>query len=632
MGVDRLVQAIEDAGLEFEVPAHRDPAGGRLDRRGDEAFGHRFDAGDETVAREGGEDRARKVFKLFVDFERDVVAAGWRRLNQDEGAPPDRLQRRLEPIVKADRVWLPGLEERGARLRQGFDPAVVAILVRDVEVVLNDPDRFVPDKVVLRMRDRERILLGNGNAAASASEQNQTAKPLDEAKPDLHYPSCWACGTTSDDAPALHAPQTIFRRGSRVPYRIFLISRKPNFAIICAPGRQGSAPARNGTREAGVAATAFETETYDRWRLILGPQAHSAGSVFTDRPPLAGDLAELDQALTFLAEAENRLTGPRERGASGERSTLSAPTWLASVRRLFPRSTAERLTRLALERYRLTELLADETVLASVTPDLNLLRALLAAKSFLPAHLTGMVRRLVRRVVEQLMERLASRIRRPFFGVADPNRPSNVPLARNFDAPKTLRRNLRHYDPQTKRLGIERPYFRSRHQHHGPWDIFVVVDQSGSMLDSVIHATVLAAIFHSLPSIRVQLIAFDTSVVDLTEHVSDPVEVLLRTQLGGGTDIGQALGYVERRIARPRRSLVVLITDFYEGGSAGPLCQVTARLSEAGVILLGLAALDERAEPAYHRALARKLSRLGMRIAAMTPDQLADWVAREVRA
>jgi Mg-chelatase subunit ChlD len=287
--------------------------------------------------------------------------------------------------------------------------------------------------------------------------------------------------------------------------------------------------------------------------------------------------------------------------------------------------------RLALDRYGLTEVLADENLIETIEPDINLLRALLATKGVVPGSVLAAVRRLVRRVADQLTEKLRIEVLSCFTGARNRAQRSRTPLAKNFDPWTTIRRNLKHYQIESQSLVIERAYFHSRLQRRTPWDLLLVVDQSGSMADSVIHSAVLAGIFGSLPMLRTRLILFDTAVVDLTEHARDPVEVLMRVQLGGGTDIAGALEYAASWVRNPRRTILVLVTDFYEGGTLDDLYAVAGRLVESGVTCLGLAALDERAEPAFERAVADRLARLGMQIAAMTPDRLADWVSRIVR-
>ena len=375
-----------------------------------------------------------------------------------------------------------------------------------------------------------------------------------------------------------------------------------------------------------------DEETRQRWRLILGREAKSSDG--DDWPgELTGKAAELDQTLEFLFQHEYQHDGLlRERTGGPGASQLTIPRWLGKVRQLFPKSTSETLVRLALDRYRLAEVLADEETLESVEPNIDLLRSILTIKSLVPDMLQATVRRIIRRVVEELNRKMTREVKRAFSGAISRRTPSPVKQSRNLDVPRTLRENLRHFDPEIRQLLIERAYFFARTRKHHPWDVILLVDQSGSMVDSVIHSAVLAGVFHGLASLRTRLVVFDTEIVDLSDQLGDIVEILMKVQLGGGTDIAAAVNYAERFIVNPRRTIVILITDFYEGGSASDLLRATARIVGNGCIVLGLAALDERAEPAFDEELARRLEALGMSIGAMTPDRLAEWVAARVRA
>jgi hypothetical protein len=147
------------------------------------------------------------------------------------------------------------------------------------------------------------------------------------------------------------------------------------------------------------------------------------------------------------------------------------------------------------------------------------------------------------------------------------------------------------------------------------------------MLDSVMYSAVVAGILASLPTVNVRLVVFDTSVVDLTHMAADPVQVLLTVQLGGGTNIGRALQYCETLVRTPHRTVVALISDFEEGAFPGALLTSVQRLSESRVKMLGLAALDDGANPVYDRTMAQRLAGRGMEIAALTPSHFAEWLA-----
>jgi predicted metal-dependent peptidase len=243
----------------------------------------------------------------------------------------------------------------------------------------------------------------------------------------------------------------------------------------------------------------------------------------------------------------------------------------------------------------------------------------------------ALARDLVRKVIQQLLEKLAVEVRAPFLGTKLRQR-SFLKIAKNFDVRATLRRNLRHWDPDKKRILVREPLFHSRVRRHvDKWQIQIVVDQSGSMVGNVIHAAVTAAIFYGIPAIKTRLVLFDTSIVDVTDYCTDPVETLMKVQLGGGTDIGQALAYAERYVTNPRRTIIVLITDFFEGADVRHLLATTKRLCDSGVLLLGLAAIDGDANPVYDRETARRMSALGAHVGAMTPGELAHFVAEKVK-
>jgi uncharacterized protein with von Willebrand factor type A (vWA) domain len=244
----------------------------------------------------------------------------------------------------------------------------------------------------------------------------------------------------------------------------------------------------------------------------------------------------------------------------------------------------------------------------------------------------AMARRLVAEVVRQLMEKLSREVRRSFSGTLDRRRRSLLKVARNFDFKTTVRENLKRWSPEQRKLFLETPIFYSRTKKHTEkWQIILLVDQSGSMVSSVIHSAITAACLWGLPGMRTHLVAFDTEVVDLSDDAADPVELLMKVQLGGGTDIHKAVCYARDLIESPRKAIVVLISDFYEGGSPEGLVREIGALCAQGTKVLGLAALDEQANPAFDHELAGRCVQLGAEVGAMTPGQLAAWIAEKVK-
>jgi Mg-chelatase subunit ChlD len=369
-----------------------------------------------------------------------------------------------------------------------------------------------------------------------------------------------------------------------------------------------------------------------RWRLVMGEGSEQ----------LCGGLDPEDQArdqcLGFLYDREygqgrnvrGRPDGSNKGGL--EESSLTVPDWINQVHELFPQRTVERLEKDALERYQLDEMVTNPQVLSRAQPNATLLKAVLRTKHLMNQEVLKAARHLVQQTVEELMKKLAVDVRNAFQGALDRRNRSQLKIAKNFDIRATLHRNLKHYDSDRQRIVVQNPIFYSRIRRQvDQWQLIVLVDESGSMMDSVIHSAVMASIFFSMKILKVHLCIFDTSVVDLTNECIDPVETLMKVQLGGGTDIGQAVDYASRLVDNPRRTIVVLITDFFEGAPLDRLFSVCRRLVESGVTCLGLAALDERADPTYDHATAARLVQMGWHVAAMTPGELASWVAEKVR-
>jgi len=375
-----------------------------------------------------------------------------------------------------------------------------------------------------------------------------------------------------------------------------------------------------------------EPSRQSRWRLVMGPGSEQ----------LCGELGHDDQVrdecLGFLYDREYE-GNQNVRGSDGESQTgglgesqLTVPDWINQIHELFPKQTIERLEKDALERYQLDEMVTTPEVLTRAQPNQSLLKAVLRTKHLMNQEVLKAAQHLVRKSVEELMKKLANDIRTAFQGSLDRRRRSPLKIAKNFDIATTLQRNLKNYDPENQQVVIETPYFYSRiRQQVDRWQLIILVDESGSMMESVIHSAVTAAIFYSMRMMKVHLCIFDTSVVDLTEECVDPVETLMKVQLGCGTEIGQAVEYVAELVENPQRTIVVLITDFYEGGPLNQLYSAARKLVESGVTALGLAALDENANPTYDRDIAANLVDIGWHVGAMTPGELAEWVAEKVQ-
>ncbi|WP_327004960.1 VWA domain-containing protein [Dactylosporangium sp. NBC_01737] len=373
-----------------------------------------------------------------------------------------------------------------------------------------------------------------------------------------------------------------------------------------------------------------EAAELERWRLVLGEPGQS---VLAD-----GQLSEAgagrDAALDWLYGRDESLgrRGIRQPRHGGDGpSVVTTVDWLDDITMLFPKETIERLQRDAVERYEIHDVVTDPAVLARIEPNPTLLKAVLRTKHLMNPDVLLLARRIVEAVVRQLVEKLATEVRHAFSG-ARSRTASRFKVARNFDIRRTLRANLGRYRPDERKVYVETAYFVARTRRHlDQWQVILLVDQSGSMTGSVIHSAVTAACLWGLPGVKTHLVAFDTAVVDLTADVDDPVELLMKVQLGGGTDIAKAVAFGAGLIEQPRRTILVLISDLYEGGGGEHrLVQLVRGIVEQGTKVLCLAALDEDADPVFDRDMGQRLADAGAAVGAMTPGELAAFVAEQV--
>jgi Mg-chelatase subunit ChlD len=365
-------------------------------------------------------------------------------------------------------------------------------------------------------------------------------------------------------------------------------------------------------------------ERQRRWRLLLGAAAGEMGG-------LGEDDGRRDGALTALY-------GGGGEGADGKRSAglgSSNPVlhrWLGDVRTYFPTSVVQVMQRDAVERLGLNKLLLEPELLSTVEPDVRLVGTLVSLSRAIPARTRETARAVVRKVVEDVERRLADRLLAAVHGAIDRSRRTRRPRLSDVDWATTIRANLKNYQPAQKTVVVGDMIGRQRRSRTASLrDVVLLVDQSGSMAESVVYSAVFGAVLASIKAVDTRLVAFDTEVVDLTETLDDPVDVLFATQLGGGTDINRAVAYGQSLIKRPADSVMVLISDLFEGGVAGELLRRVRELVASGVTVVVLLALSDSGAPAYDHELAARLSDLGAPAFACTPDRFPDLLAAALR-
>lgn len=362
--------------------------------------------------------------------------------------------------------------------------------------------------------------------------------------------------------------------------------------------------------------TQADDEQLRRWRLVLGAGAADGTGVQLRDSDLGAD-----QALQALYDAERT-------GGLGS-SQPNVARWLGDIRTYFPSQVVQVLQRDALERLKLRQMLLQPELLAVVEPNVHLVADLLALKSVLPAQTLDTARQVVRRVVEELQRRLANPTRQAVLGSLNRAVRNRRPRHNEIDWPRTIRANLKHYQPAHRtiipeqRIGFGRKRAALR-------DIILCVDQSGSMGTSVVYSGVFGAVLASLPAIQLRMVVFDTEVVDLTDELHDPVDLLFGVQLGGGTDINRALAYCQGLVRRPQETILVLLSDLYEGGNREEMLKRAASLTSAGVQMIALLALNDKGAPSYDHTIAAALAGMGVPAFACTPDLFPELMAAAI--
>jgi len=375
-----------------------------------------------------------------------------------------------------------------------------------------------------------------------------------------------------------------------------------------------------------MSAPLSDEERLRRWRLALGSEAQaSCGG-------LVGPAAEMDQALTALYDAQGPggLRSQDRRGGRGG-SAPSVARWLGDIRKYFPSSVVQVMQRDALERLNMRDMLLQPEMLQSVLPDVHLVANLMALSRVIPAGTKETARLVVRRVVDELMKRLEEPLRSAVSGALDRSRRNRRPRHAEIDWHRTIRANLKHWQPDLRTVVPETLLGYGRKARRPQREVVLCIDQSGSMAHSVVYASIFGAVMATLPAVATKLVVFDTAVVDMTGQLDDPVELLFGVQLGGGTDINGAVGYCQSIIREPRNTIFVLISDLYEGGVEANLLRRAMELVDSGVQFVTLLALSDEGAPAYDHALAAKLAALGVPSFACTPDAFPGLMAAAIR-
>lgn len=350
-----------------------------------------------------------------------------------------------------------------------------------------------------------------------------------------------------------------------------------------------------------------------KWRMILGGNENDGTSYSLETSD-----AQIDKTLEALYDAERT-------GGLGP-SSPNVSRWLGDIRTYFPNTVVKVMQQDALKRLNLTSMLLEKEMLENVEPDVHLVATLMTLSRVIPSKTKDTARQVVRRVVDDLMKKLTQPTQQAITGSLNRSTRNRRPRHNEINWHVTIQKNLKHYQPDYKTI-IPETRIGYGKRRRSLKDVVLCLDQSGSMGTSVIYSGIFGAVMASIPAIQTRMVVFDTNVVDLTDELDDPVELLFGVQLGGGTDINRALTYCQQIVQRPTDTVLVLITDLYEGGNNEEMRKRAKMLTEAGVQLIVLLALNDDGAPAYDHGNAEFMASLGIPVFACTPDKFPDLMA-----
>ena len=370
-----------------------------------------------------------------------------------------------------------------------------------------------------------------------------------------------------------------------------------------------------------------------RWRLILGQESQSRFGKMGNAP-LTKEQDLMDQALAAIYNrTENGGFGVQGGGAGGGASNPQITRWLGDVRKLFDKELVTVIQSDAVNRCGLKQLLFEPELLENLEPDVSLASTIMLLKEQIPKRSKDSVRRYIRKIVEEINKLLEQDIRRAVTAAVNKRAHSPIPSAAALDYKMTISRNMKHYSPELKTIVPEHFYFfdRTSTTAANKWTVILDIDQSGSMGESVIYSSVISCILASMSALKTRIVAFDTSIVDLTEKSDDPVDLLYGFQLGGGTDIDKSVIYCQQFIENPKKTLFFLISDLMEGGNRAAFVRRMEEMKSSGVTVVCLLALADRGKPYCDEQMAQRLSGFGIPCFACTPQKLPELLERVLK-
>lgn len=371
-------------------------------------------------------------------------------------------------------------------------------------------------------------------------------------------------------------------------------------------------------------------EPIEKWRLMLGGEEADGTDV-----SLSGELAEIDLALGALYDFEKKKSfeyNPDPQPGGQGKSNPGVARWLGDIRKYFPSTVVQIMQNDALKQPELKKkMMFEPEILQQTEPDIHLVATLMELGKLIPSKTKDTARKVVKKVVDDLMARLEQKTISALQGALNKSVRKYHPRYNEINWDATIRKNLKHYQADYKTIIPEVRIGYGRKTRRSLKDIVLCIDQSGSMGSSVVYSGIFGAVMASIPTVKTKMIVFDTAVADLTEDLKDPVELLFGVQLGGGTDINRALKYCQEQITRADDTILVLITDLYEGGNVVEMLKRAEEIVTSGVQVICLLALNDEGSPYFDATIAGKFAQMGIPVFACTPDQFPDLMAAAIQ-
>lgn len=373
----------------------------------------------------------------------------------------------------------------------------------------------------------------------------------------------------------------------------------------------------------------MQKEQMARWRLILGNETEKDFSQM-GMMGLSEEQLLMDNALAEIY-GNDANSGFGGAGGGNGKSSPKISKWLGDIRSLFDPEMVAIVQNDAIERKGLKQLLLEPELLESLEPDLNMASTLLMLKDQIPKKSKESARKFIQKIVDAINERMASQLQRAVTAALNKREHSPLPSASAIDFRYTIARNLKNYNKELKTIIPERVYFFDRASKVNKWNVILDIDQSGSMGESIIYSSIMACILASMSSVKTNVVAFDTEIMDLTDLCQDPVDLLFGFQMGGGTNIAKSLAYCRQYIESPSKTIFFLISDLEEGGNRAGLLNHLREMKESGVTVIVLLAVADGGRPYYDETTAQRISAMEIPCFACSPEKLPELVERALK-